>query len=168
MRRAVTATLMAVVLFTPLFAEQPSPKGVEFFEQQIRPALVQRSYHYRSANAIGKDKLDGELLLNTRAGVREGRANGRSVSPGVLRARDMFQKTSVIWGGELDRTSDSPGGEFQGGLQYGASDEIGVNDLHITILRVLGLSQEELTYRFHERDVRLTPMAGRVINDILA
>ncbi|MEE3178883.1 MAG: DUF1501 domain-containing protein, partial [Verrucomicrobiota bacterium] len=68
------------------------------------------------------------------------------------------------------------GGGIKGGSHYGASDEFGykavenrvsVNDLHATILQLLGIDHERLTYRFNGRDFRLTDVAGKVINDIL-
>jgi hypothetical protein len=62
-------------------------------------------------------------------------------------------------------------------MTYGATDEYGwdavedkvhVHDLHATILYLLGLDHEQLTYRFAGRDFRLTDVAGRVIDGILA
>ena len=59
---------------------------------------------------------------------------------------------------------------------YGATDEFGykaaenistVYDFHATILHLMGIDHERLTYRFNGRDYRLTDVAGRVINDIL-
>ena len=111
-----------------------------------------------------------------------------------LKARGLLQDTLVIWGGEFGRTSDSQGmlgrdhnphgftiwmagGGVKGGCHYGATDEFGykavenkvhVNDLHATLLHLLGLDHEKLTYRFSGRDFRLTDVAGQVITDILA
>ena len=110
-----------------------------------------------------------------------------------LKARGMLQDTLVIWGGEFGRTSDSQGsvgrdhnphaftiwmagGGVRGGIHYGSSDEFGykavenkvhVNDLHATILHLLGINHEKLTYRFSGRDFRLTDVAGQVIHEIL-
>ena len=110
-----------------------------------------------------------------------------------LKSRGMLQDTLVIWGGEFGRTSDSQGslgrdhnphaftiwmagGGVRGGVHYGSSDEFGykaienkvhVNDLHATILHLLGLNHEKLTYRFSGRDFRLTDVAGHVLHDIL-
>jgi hypothetical protein len=62
-------------------------------------------------------------------------------------------------------------------MTYGATDEYGwdavedkvhVHDLHATILYLLGLDHEQLTYRFAGRDFRLTDVAGRVLDGILA
>lgn len=112
---------------------------------------------------------------------------------GDLAARGLLDSTLVIWGGEFGRTSDSQGSKgrdhnpngftiwmagagVKGGLHYGATDEFGykavtnkvhVNDLHATLLHLLGLEHEKLTYRFNGRDFRLTDVGGSVIKDIL-
>ena len=111
-----------------------------------------------------------------------------------LKARGMLDSTLVVWGGEFGRTSDSQGskgrdhnpgaftmwmagGGIKGGVQYGASDDfgykavhnrVGVNDLHATILHLLGIEHTTLTYRFNGRDYRLTDLAGSVIRELLA
>ena len=113
-----------------------------------------------------------------------------------LAQRGMLDETLVIWGGEFGRlpltqkakkpgrdhnphcfTTWMAGGGIQGGVSYGESDEIGhraavdkvhVNDLHATILHLLGLDHEALTYFHNGRDFRLTDVAGEVIHAILA
>ncbi len=69
------------------------------------------------------------------------------------------------------------GGGVKGGLMYGATDEFGmhavenrihVHDLHATVLHLLGMDHERLTYRHSGRDFRLTDVHGRVVTDILA
>ncbi len=115
-----------------------------------------------------------------------------------LKQRDMLDETLIIWGGEFGRTpavedmNDDEygrdhngagftywlaGGGIKGGIRYGSTDEIGwlasenrvhVNDLHATVLHLLGLDHEQLTYRYGGRDYRLTDVGGRVIRDILA
>jgi hypothetical protein len=69
------------------------------------------------------------------------------------------------------------GGGVRGGLAYGATDEVGmhavedrvhVHDLHATILHLLGLDHEKLTYRYSGRDFRLTDVSGRVVREIMA
>jgi hypothetical protein len=69
------------------------------------------------------------------------------------------------------------GGGIKGGLMYGATDEFGmhavenrvhVHDLHATILHLLGIDHERLTYRYSGRDFRLTDVHGNVVHDILA
>ncbi len=112
-----------------------------------------------------------------------------------LKARGLLDDTLVIWGGEFGRTPACEGsangrdhhpfgfsmwlagGGVRGGLTYGATDEFGwdavenpvhVHDLHATILHLLGLDHERLTYRFAGRDFRLTDVSGRVVEGLLA
>ena len=69
------------------------------------------------------------------------------------------------------------GGGIKGGTVYGSTDEFGfaaqdnpvsVNDLHATILHLMGLNHERLTYRYAGRDFRLTDVHGNVIMPLLA
>jgi hypothetical protein len=113
-----------------------------------------------------------------------------------LAQRGLLDETLVIWCGEFGRlpvaqTGDKPGrdhnphcisawlagGGIKGGVTHGASDEIGykaaddrmhINDLHATILHLLGIDHEQLTYLYNGRQFRLTDVAGEVIHDILA
>jgi uncharacterized protein (DUF1501 family) len=111
-----------------------------------------------------------------------------------LKARGMLHDTLVVWGGEFGRTSDSQGslgrdhnpkgftiwlagGGVKGGVHYGATDEFGYkavenkvhgNDLHATILHLLGMDHEKLTYRHNGRDFRLTDVGGNVIRELIA
>ena len=111
-----------------------------------------------------------------------------------LRRRGLLDDTLVIWGGEFGRMPMSEkgtgrdhnpwgytvclaGGGVKGGMAYGATDPIGlraeenkvhVHDLHATILHLLGLDHERLTFFHNGRDERLTDVAGRLVTDILA
>ncbi len=111
-----------------------------------------------------------------------------------LKQRGMLQDTLVIWSGEFGRTPDAQngngrdhnnkgftswmaGGGVKGGFRYGATDDYGyeavdgrchIHDWHATILHLLGLDHERLTYRYAGRDFRLTDVAGNVLTDILA
>jgi len=111
-----------------------------------------------------------------------------------LKARGLLEDTLVVWGGEFGRTPTAEnqdgrehhpfgftmwmaGGGVKGGLAYGATDEFGwhavenkvhVHDLHATILHLMGINHEKLTYRYSGRDYRLTDVHGRVVRDILA
>ncbi len=112
-----------------------------------------------------------------------------------LKSRGLLDSTLVIWGGEFGRTSDAQGtvgrdhnphafttwmaggGTRGGGFHYGATDEFGykavenkvhVNDLHATILHLLGLNHEKLTYRYNGRDFRLTDVGGHLLRDVIA
>ncbi len=112
-----------------------------------------------------------------------------------LDRRGLLDSTLVIWGGEFGRlplvqkggtgrdhnphafTVWMAGGGVKGGYSHGATDEIGhkavedkvsINDLHATILHLLGLDHTRLTYRFNGREFRLTDVAGVVVDKILA
>jgi len=111
-----------------------------------------------------------------------------------LDARGMLQDTLVVWGGEFGRTPDDPtsdgrghnnkgfsmwlaGGGVKPGMAHGATDEYGyeavegkvhIHDLHATILHLLGLDHEKLTYKHGGRDFRLTDVHGKVVKEILA
>jgi hypothetical protein len=112
-----------------------------------------------------------------------------------LKQRGLLDSTLVIWGGEFGRlpivqtggtgrdhnphafTYWLAGGGVKGGVHHGATDEIGhkavedrvhVNDLHATILHLLGLDHTKLTFRMSGRDFRLTDVAGHVVKEILA
>jgi hypothetical protein len=69
------------------------------------------------------------------------------------------------------------GGGVKGGLSYGRTDELGysiaenpvhVHDFNATILHLMGLNHERLTFRYQGRQFRLTDVHGNVINDIIA
>jgi len=109
-----------------------------------------------------------------------------------LKQRGMLDDTLVIWGGEFGRTPDAQngdgrdhnhkgyttwmaGGGVRGGFSYGATDEHGreavedkchIHDWHATILNLLGLNHEELTYQYAGRNFRLTDVYGSVIDSI--
>jgi hypothetical protein len=111
-----------------------------------------------------------------------------------LQSRGLLAETLVIWGGEFGRTPAAEGGNgrdhhpygftmwlagggVRGGLAHGATDEFGwdavedrvhVHDLHATILHLLGLNHEKLTFRHAGRDYRLTDVYGNVVKSILA
>ena len=110
-----------------------------------------------------------------------------------LKQRGMLDETLVIWGGEFGRTPMAQGsgrdhhikgfsmwmagGGVKGGISYGNTDELGYNavenivhvhDFHATMLHLLGIDHEKLTYRFQGRDFRLTDVHGHVVQDILA
>ncbi len=115
---------------------------------------------------------------------------------GDLKQRGLLDSTLVICCGEFGRLpisqkSDKPGrdhnphaftawfagGGVKAGVHHGATDELGfkavenrvsINDLHATILHLLGMDHERLTYRFNGRDFRLTDVAGSVVREIIA
>ena len=111
-----------------------------------------------------------------------------------LKQRDMLKDTLVLWGGEFGRTPVAQGndgrdhnpqgytmwmagGGVKPGLTYGATDDYRyyavenkghLHDLHATILHLMGLDHDKLTYRYAGRDFRLTDIFGTVITPILA
>jgi len=114
-----------------------------------------------------------------------------------LKSRGLFEDTLVVWGGEFGRTPTTDvtamkpgrdhnhygftvwmaGGGVKGGFAYGATDEFGmravenrmhVHDLHATILHLMGIDHERLTFRHSGRDFRLTDVAGKVAAGIIA
>ncbi|MCA9056583.1 MAG: DUF1501 domain-containing protein, partial [Planctomycetaceae bacterium] len=112
-----------------------------------------------------------------------------------LARRGLLDDTLVWWGGEFGRTpyaqnngtgrDHNPsgftmwlaGGGVPAGLSYGSTDEFGheavdnkvhMHDLHATILHLLGLNHERLTYRHLGREFRLTDVHGRVVDGLLA
>ena len=113
---------------------------------------------------------------------------------GDLKMRGLLEDTLIVWGGEFGRTPVSEngngrdhnphgfmmwlaGGGVKGGTTYGESDEFGfkaehnrmhVHDLHATILHLLGIDHEHLTYKHAGRDYRLTDVYGKVAEDILS
>ena len=109
-----------------------------------------------------------------------------------LKRRGLLDETLVVWGGEFGRTPVSQGGSrgrdhnatgftmwmagagIKAGEIVGSTDEIGftavedkahVNDLHATILHLMGLDHKKLTHLHNGRDERLTDVGGRVVKD---
>ena len=115
-----------------------------------------------------------------------------------LKVRGLLDDTLVVWGGEFGRTPYAEnrkdkksgrdhhntafsmmlaGGGVKGGCVYGASDDLGmhavdnpvhVHDFHATLLHLMGLDHEALTYRWSGRDFRLTDVHGEVVQSIIA
>ncbi|MBI3817677.1 MAG: DUF1501 domain-containing protein [Planctomycetes bacterium] len=110
-----------------------------------------------------------------------------------LESRGLLKDTLVFWSGEFGRTPTMQGGDgrdhnphgftiwmagggVKPGFSYGSTDDYGfyaaedkvhIHDFHATLLYLLGLEHEKLTYRYAGRDFRLTDVAGRVVNEII-
>ena len=159
--------------------------------------LVQRGvrfvqlYHTNWDQHGGAESLDGELPTRCR---EVDQASAALVTD--LQQQGMLDDVLVIWGGEFGRTpmgeERTPtgrdhhidaftmwlaGGGVKKGFTLGATDELGfgvtegkthVHDLQATILHLLGLDHERLTFRFQGRDFRLTDVHGKVIEEIIA
>lgn len=111
-----------------------------------------------------------------------------------LKQRGLLDETLVLWAGEFGRTPHSAGrdgrdhhpegfsiwlagGGIKGGTVHGATDDLGMHavedvctmhDLHATILHLLGIDHERLTYRFGGRDFRLTDVHGHVVDAVVS
>jgi len=113
-----------------------------------------------------------------------------------LKQRGLLEDTLVMWSGEFGRTPTCQGkghdgrdhnpegftvwmagGGVKPGIKYGATDDYGyyaavnkahIHDIHATLLYLLGMEHERLTYRHAGRDFRLTDVAGHVLHDIIA
>ncbi len=111
-----------------------------------------------------------------------------------LKNRGLLDETLVIWAGEFGRTPMAQGtngrdhnpsgftvwmagGGIKGGTIYGATDDYGytaienklqIHDMHATMLHLLGIDHERLTFRHSSRDMRLTDVHGKVVHEIIA
>jgi hypothetical protein len=159
-----------------LLARRFAEKGVRFIELSIGNWDQHNNLKAQlTTNAHAIDKPIAALLAD-------------------LKQRGMLQDTLVVWGGEFGRTPSAQGkdgrdhnnkgfsmwlagGGVKGGYRHGATDEHGVeavekkmhiNDLHATMLYLLGLDHTRLTYQYSGREIRLTDLAGVVANDIVA
>lgn len=174
-----TADFGRQCLMARRFAEQ----GVRFIQVSHSNTMVQWDQH--------GDLYDGHTM---NAGEVDKPIAGLLAD---LKARGLLEDTLVLWGGEFGRTpvvqgsgkkagrDHNPegfvmwmaGGGVKPGFSYGETDEYGyyaqvdkmhVHDLHATMLHLLGLDHERLTYRYAGRDFRLTDVAGDVAHDIIA
>lgn len=163
-----------------LLARRFSERGVRFIQVTHSDALVQWDQHSDLKKGHDKNALEVDVPI---AGLLTD-----------LKQRGLLDETLVLWGGEFGRTPTAQGtngrdhnpegftmwmagGGVKRGFRYGATDEYGyyavenkmhVHDLHATLLHILGLDHERLTYRYAGRDFRLTDVAGSVAHEILA
>ncbi len=174
----VTANFGRQCLMARRFAE----RGVRFIQVTHSDGMVQWDQHGdlrkgHTKNAAEVDKPIAGLLAD-------------------LKSRGLLEDTLVLWGGEFGRTPTSQGTDYNGrdhspegftmwlagggvktGIKFGATDDYGyyatqdkvhIHDLHATLLALLGLDHERVTYRHAGRDFRLTDVAGHVVTDIFA
>ncbi len=173
----VTANFGRQCLMARRFAE----RGVRFIQVTHSDGEVQWDQHGNlikghTKNAAEVDKPIAGLLHD-------------------LKSRGLLEDTLVLWGGEFGRTPVAQGtadgrdhnpegftmwmagGGVKGGYAHGATDDYGyyaaenkvhIHDLHATLLHLLGLDHERLTYRHAGRDFRLTDVEGHVVKEIFA
>ena len=163
-----------------LLARRFAERGVRFIQVTHSDSNVQWDQHSKlieghTKNAAEVDKPIAGLLQD-------------------LKQRGLLEETLVVWGGEFGRTPVAQGkdgrdhnpagftmwfagGGVRAGIKYGATDEYGyfaaenkmhVHDLHATLLYLMGLEHEQLTYRYAGRDFRLTDVSGTVHEGILS
>lgn len=173
---AVTANFGRMCLMARRFAEA----GVRFIQVTHSDSKVQWDQHSDLKNGHEKNAREVDVPI---AGLLAD-----------LKARGLLEDTLVWWGGEFGRTpvveggngrDHNPegftmwlaGGGVKGGLRHGATDDYGyyatedkvhIHDLHATILHLLGLDHERLTYRYAGRDFRLTDVEGNVVKGVLS
>jgi uncharacterized protein DUF1501 len=172
---AVTANFGRQCLLARRFAE----RGVRFIQVTHSDSQVQWDQHGKLRSGHAKNALEVDRPI---AGLLKD-----------LKSRGLLEDTLVWWGGEFGRTPVAEGGDgrdhnpegftmwlagggVKGGFKYGATDDYGyfatqnkvhIHDLHATILHLLGLDHERLTYRYAGRDFRLTDVAGKVVRDVM-
>src|SRR5258708_2898218 len=152
-----------------LLARRLAERGVRFIQ------LYHRDWDHHGAVKVHSAGTAAEVDQGCAALVKD------------LKQRDMLKDTLLIWGGEFGRTPMAQGdgrdhhikgfsiwmagGGIQGGMTHGSTDELGysavedvvhVHDLHATMLYLLRIDHKKLTYKFHGRDFRLTPVHGNV------
>ena len=155
--------------------------------------LVERGVRFVQLYSDGEWDAHGALEGNHRDNCR---ATDQPIAALFkdLKERGLLDSTLVVWGGEFGRMPISQrgsgrdhnphgflmwmaGGGIRGGTHYGETDEIGyraevnpvsVHDIHATILYLLGLDHQRLTYRHNGRQYRLTDVAGNVLHPIIA
>jgi hypothetical protein len=158
-----------------LLARRMAERGVRFIQ------LFHREWDHHAAIERGMRETAAEVDQGCAALIKD------------LKARDLLKDTLVIWGGEFGRTPMNQtdgrdhhmrafsiwmaGGGIKPGITYGRTDDLGyhvienavhVNDLHATMLHLLGLDHKRLTVRHQGRDMRLTDVAGKVITDLIS
>jgi uncharacterized protein (DUF1501 family) len=167
-----------------LLARRMVERGVRF----VQLYHTDWDHHGGPGQTLGKDLAARCLEID--------RASAALVKD--LKQRGLLENTLVVWSGEFGRTPMGEtrenkvggrdhfidaytmwmaGGGVKPGMSYGATDELGlsitenpvhVHDLQATIMHLLGLDHEQLTYRFQGRQFRLTDVHGKVVHDILA
>lgn len=164
-----------------LMARRLVERGIRFIELTCPPAAQDRWDQHadlknaHAANAHAVDQPIAGLLKD-------------------LKSRGLLEETLVVWTGEFGRTPFAQGTDgrdhnpsafsmwmagagIKPGTIYGRTDdygyrivenEVSIHDLHATMLHLLGVDHETLTFRYSGRDFRLTDVHGRIVHDVLA
>jgi hypothetical protein len=155
------------VRFVQLFHE-----GWDHHSEVYKGVQDQTAQTDRASAALIKDLKQRGLLADTLVlwGGEFGRTPMVESNPDAGRklGRDHHPQAFTIW---------LAGGGIRPGITLGQTDDLGfhvvkdkvhVNDLHATLLHLLGFDHTKLTYRFQGRDFRLTDVAGELVNPLLA
>src|SRR5688572_28223808 len=102
MPHRMLGTLLGLIIPSLVFAGGAEPKGIEFFENKIRPVLSKHCYECHSAQA---KKPKADLLLDTKAGMLEGGANGPALVPG--KAKESLIIKALMHDGDTKMPSRS-------------------------------------------------------------
>jgi hypothetical protein len=163
-----------------LLARRFAERGVRFIQVTHSDTKVQWDQHGDLKNGHTKNAREVDKPI---AGLLKD-----------LKARGLLDGTLVLWGGEFGRTPTAQGkdgrdhnpygftmwmagGGVKAGFRYGKTDDYGfyatenkvhIHDLHATLLHLMGLDHERLTYRYAGRDFRLTDVDGHAVKEILA
>jgi len=163
-----------------LMARRFAERGVRFVQVTHSDAYVQWDQHSKLKEGHEKNAREVDKPI---AGLIKD-----------LKSRGLLDDTLVLWGGEFGRTPTAQGsdgrdhnpegftmwmagGGVKTGIKYGATDDYGyyaveqkmhIHDVHATMLHLLGLDHEKLTYQYAGRNFRLTDVAGEVAHDIIA
>ena len=163
-----------------LLARRLSERGVRFVQVTHSDAMVQWDQHGDLKNGHEKNAKEVDLPI---AGLLTD-----------LKQRGLLEDTLVLWSGEFGRTPTAQGkdgrdhnpegftvwmagGGTRGGFHFGSTDEYGfyavedkvhIHDFHATLLALLGIDHERLTYRYSGRDFRLTDLHGKIVSQIFA
>jgi hypothetical protein len=158
-----------------LLARRMAERGVRFIQ------LFHREWDHHAGIEKGMTVTAAEVDQGCAALIKD------------LKARGLLEDTLVIWGGEFGRTPMNQndgrdhhmrafsiwmaGGGTKPGLNYGRTDDLGynvvenpvhVNDLHATMLHLLGIDHQRFTVRHQGRDMRLTDVGGKVVADLIS
>ncbi len=159
-------------------------------ERNVR--FIQINHDYGPGNEVGWDAHNELIRLHTRTALQVDQPIAALLTD--LKAHGLMEDTLVVWGGEFGRTPIAEAGDgrdhnpygytmwmagagVKKGFIYGATDEFGyyavedrmhIHDMHATMLHLLGLNHEQLTFNYGGRPFRLTDVAGNVATKMLA
>src|SRR5436190_11545978 len=161
MRSRSIIAVVALLIGSPLAAAPPSQEGIAFFEQKIRPVLVEHCYACHSAQAREAKKLQAKLFLDTAAGVLAGGDNGPALVAGKP-AESLLIKALKYDGVEMPpagKLSDEVIADFAKWIEMGAPDPRG-GDAPMAARREIDLSEGRKWWSFQPLKVVAPPVVS--------